>query len=259
MSILAAFALACSTAPASSLQVTFTDLNPSGADFSECFGVEGSYQVGHALHGGYLHAASWTGTSDGFVDLDPAGNDSTAYALSGSKPVGTADNGGAVVWSGIGQSRTRLSSGSYYAVAYGASGTQYVGQVQVPGSSGSRLHAALWRGTSGSYVDLHPLNASQSVAKAVSATQQAGYAYFADPPGSTNYVARAAMWSGSASSFTDLTPSSASQSVIYGMSTTQQVGSAVIAGTNHAVLWSGTADSFVDLHPAGRDLLGAEN
>ena len=108
------------------------------------------------------------------------------------------------------------------------------------------------------YTDLHPGQASESSAYAVSGTQQAGRARLFLP--GLGIYDHATVWSGTAGSLLDLHPAGAVSSQVNGLSGSQQAGFAIVGSypgpfpnTNaqHAALWSGTAASFVDLHPAG--------
>lgn len=147
--------------------------------------------------------------------------------------------------------------------------------------------ASLWSGSSESWVNLSPANATRSWASANSAGQQVGYAVIDGvlhagtwtgsaeswidfhPPGSIeSYIINtdgvhqvgavdyhATLWNGTPGSQVDLSPAGFGASFAYGVDAEQQVGFAiiVIAGQlhYHASLWSGTAASFVDLHPTG--------
>jgi hypothetical protein len=106
-------------------------------------------------------------------------------------------------------------------------------------------HAALWSGTAGSWIDMHPLGAGSSHGWSASGTQQAGVASF-------DGVDHAGLWTGSAPSWVDLHPPMATgDSIAYGTDGGTQAGVASIAGHDHAGIWSGTANSWVDLHPTG--------
>jgi hypothetical protein len=106
--------------------------------------------------------------------------------------------------------------------------------------------AALWEGTSGSYVDLHPAVAMSSSARGASGGVQVGSASVPD--------AQAALWSGSADSFTSLHPAGATLSRAFGVHEGQQVGWAIFDTEPNAVLWTGSAASAVNLHPAGASI-----
>ncbi len=121
--------------------------------------------------------------------------------------------------------------------AYGGSGSQQVGQAAAgPGDS----HAALWRGTAASWVDLHPAGAEFSTAGATNGAQQAGYAV-------VNSVSRASLWTGTAASWVDLHPEVTLGSRVLAMSGAQQAGRVLVNGGFRASLWSGTASSWQDL------------
>jgi len=161
---------------------------------------------------------------------------------------------------------------------------QQVGRATI----GVEVHAALWNGTAGSFVDLHPASAvGTSFAFASNGSKQGGEIFTAtnvhaglwngtaasfvdlNPGGATDSsvralsasqqvgdakiggVTRAAVWTGTAGSFTDLTPAAATGGTLWATTGLQQAGQAIIGGVRHAGLWSGTANSFVDVHPAG--------
>ena len=129
--------------------------------------------------------------------------------------------------------------------AYGVSGGQQVGYVG--------LHAGLWSGTAGSWVDLNPAGFTSSAAQGISGSQQVGYV--AGP--ATGGKIHGSLWSGSVSSWVDLNPTECEYSYGSGASGAQQVGyacGAATGGWEHASLWQGTAASWFDLH----SLLGAD-
>ena len=157
------------------------------------------------------------------------------------------------------------------------------------GACGSR--AALWSGTSASYVDLHPSGFSESYAYDVYGSKQvgggikttSGYEHalmWLNTPGSCVDLhpsgfywsvafgidgnrqvgrgsrtqaleERALLWSGTPASCIDLTPSGFEGAVAYDISGSKQVGFGYDSGFTHALLWSGTSAGYVDLHPSG--------
>jgi hypothetical protein len=132
-------------------------------------------------------------------------------------------------------------SGTVFSSGYGVGDGQQVGYVQV-GPTVGHQRAAVWSGTAGSWINLHPTTMGYSVAFAASGGQQAGGYY---PAG----FSRAALWSGSAATYVDLHPSAAlSQSGVTGVRAGQQVGW-TIQSVTHAALWHGTPGSWVDLNP----------
>jgi hypothetical protein len=131
---------------------------------------------------------------------------------------------------------------------YGIGGGHQVG---VTGRAGV-FHAALWTGSAGSWVDLHPGGIFDlSEALAAGGGQQAGDVHVA---GSQIH---ASLWSGTAASWVDLSPAGSTESEAFGVHAGQQAGYASFppiggVGTEtHAGIWTGTAASWVDLNPIG--------
>lgn len=119
---------------------------------------------------------------------------------------------------------------------------QQAGVVTLAGST--TLHASLWRGSSGSWIDLNPsVSFQNSIAYATDEGQQVG---FACPTG----IKHAGVWSGSADSWIDLHPTGFDYSEAYALHAGQQVGY-VSSGSTRASMWSGSAATWIDLHPAG--------
>lgn len=129
-----------------------------------------------------------------------------------------------------------------YASAFGAGNGQQVGVLRGPDGDS---HAALWSGSSASWVDLHPAGVSESfsAANATSGVRQAGYIGLLEK--------YACIWSGTAASYVSLHPAAGLESEAMDIAGNQQVGWAFIAGTYRAVRWTGTAASLFSLHPSG--------
>ncbi len=202
------------------------DLHPTGFRYSAALDTDGVRQVGQGNGPPtqfQRHALLWSGIANGYVDLHPAGNwtDSTARSIAGDQQVGNIN---------------------FY----------FQGNESSPFSL---VHAALWRGTPSSVVDLHPsINGiSRSYANTTDGSQQVGYGYFATSGNTTPY--RALLWSGTAASAVVLHPSGFTHSFAEGVGAGQQVGYAFNTlqgdGYARALLWRGTAASVVNLHPAG--------
>ncbi len=104
-------------------------------------------------------------------------------------------------------------------------------------------HAAMWRGTRESFIDLHPAGAIRSYCLATDGTLQGGFADFSNGshPG---------VWNGSSQSWKDLTPMGLSGKV-NGMAPGVQVGKVNFVGSERAALWRGTPESFEDFGPPG--------
>ena len=134
-------------------------------------------------------------------------------------------------------------------------GTDGVHQVGVAASNAGDAVAALWSGTSGSFVSLANATYVGARAFAVGGNEQVGVA---GAPGTVqNTLNRAVLWHGSGASMVDLTPyplSSSYDAYALGTDGTHQVGwtqvPAGLGAQRHASLWSGTAASWVDLNPA---------
>ena len=115
-------------------------------------------------------------------------------------------------------------------------GLQQVGTVWT--QSGSP-HAALWSGTSNSFVDLNPSAASASYANGISGSEQVGYAQI----GNNNH---AALWFDNSDSFVDLhavlatnyTDSEATGISSIGNITTIAGYGVTTSGSIHAILWT---------------------
>lgn len=129
--------------------------------------------------------------------------------------------------------------GPFESFAQGVTGNSQVGWVNF-----GDTHAALWTGSSASFVDLHPDVASDSRANAVDGGTQAGYVVINTQP-------HASLWSGTAASWVDLNPPGFNPSVIFAINGGKQVGFITVSNKRNASLWSGSAGSFVNLHPSG--------
>lgn len=171
-----------------------------------------------------------------------------------------------------------------FAGAYGIGDGQVVGYTL---TSVTESHAALWSDSASSWMDLHPVRATSSVAYGVGGGVQVGSANInrfhaclwrgtpaswvdLEPFGAiwseaiagnaevqVGYYSRyltwdhATLWRGTAASFVDLHPATSNRNsyarAVYG---DEQVGSAELNGLSQASLWRGTAESWVNLHPA---------
>jgi hypothetical protein len=226
---------------------SYTDLHPAGALYSRVYGIAGTRQVGYSYPGNVAHAALWTGSSSSYVDLNPNGStESTAFDIAGNTIAGQANVGTlmqACIWDASTLAWTSLqpvgiSSPPTWSVCRSCDAWQQAGSAVRGGQS----HAAVWSGSGGSFVDLHPAAVTSSAAYDVDTGQQVGRT-------TTNFLDRAALWSGSAASWVDLQPAGTTRSTAYGVHLGEQVGYAQIGGVfNHAGLWHGTAASWEDLH-----------
>ena len=114
-------------------------------------------------------------------------------------------------------------------------------------------HAALWRGTAESAVDLHPIqwpSLQGTQANGVGGGQQVGIGVY---PGFGGTEFHAILWSGTSESAVDLHPTQIADlyhSTATGTDGLHQIGfiSNKTNFNNRAVLWSGSAASIIDLH-----------
>jgi hypothetical protein len=173
-----------------------------------------------------------------FTDLSLTGTSGSGlYGIGGSQLVGWADKG-AMRWLADRSVVSLHPFGWDSSTTFDTNGREQVGNVMYKGNP----HAALWRGTRDSFVDLNPPGKKSSNATAISGSQQVGQA-----------DGHAGFWNGTADSFVDLNPSDAIGSYANDTIGSQQVGGIyVTGGYYHAALWSGTAASFQNLHPPGK-------
>ena len=122
-------------------------------------------------------------------------------------------------------------------------------QVGLGHTFAGKQHALLWNGSAGSFIDLHPAGANESVAQDISDGREAGFASF----GANNASIHAMIWSGTPTSFVDLNPAGYKYSFIESISGHTQVGegSVTTIEQRHALLWHDTPQSAIDLNPAG--------
>jgi len=222
-------------------QWTATVLHPSGAYSSSVQSLAPGQQAGTVQLSSLAstgNAALWSGTAGSWSSLGQGF--ATTYGTTGPQQVGQF-NGRASLWSGTVTSRMELFNG--VSIAYGIAGGQQVGFIW----TGSENFAAMWSGTAGSLVNLHPQSAIRSEARATDGTHQWGGAVFVGPNGQ---YGRALRWNGSSASVIDFSPPGAQWAGVLGVGGGQQVGSATFPGTQaHAMIWNGTPESWEDLHP----------
>jgi len=224
----------------------------------------GIFAISNSMTGGFLanFGAYWpTSTADfpGMVPLESSAL-SVIYGLSNGWAVGSATELGTNphtyprLWDLTNSTKTDLTPASEAeARVWGIDGATASDPGFQVGEVSPSLHAALWKGTAGSFVDLHPAMVSgapslASAAWAVSGSQQGGYATTADDD-------HAALWSGKASSFVDLHPlkvTGVKNSYIRAMATGIQVGNILFSDDptdSHAFLWYGAANTTLTCTP----------
>lgn len=220
-------------------------LHPAGYLNSLAEGGDATTQTGRARTlAGDSHAMLWRGTAASFVDLHPANfSSSRCYDGDGNLQVGSGvrvsdGQQRALLWQDTAASVVDLGRG----VAFGVAGNVQVGLFELLDAGILRAHAALWRGTEASRVDLHPSGFVDSRAFAVSGNRQAGYGALAD--GNVH----ALVWEGTSGSAVDLHSTTQGyvvdgapprSSFAYGIDAAGNVVGAVRsqAGTDYAVLW----------------------
>jgi hypothetical protein len=153
----------------------------------------------------------------------------------------------AVCWSGTRDSMVVLTGPdpSWESMGKGVAEGVQVGYV---GGSG-RQRACLWRGTTESYVDLHPPAKEIIGSEALGAAdgQQVGQIW------DDEMMGRAALWSGSPDSYVNLSPAGFMRSRASRCARGLQVGWVCREERGmllRAVLWNGSADDFIDLQDA---------
>jgi len=136
-----------------------------------------------------------------------------------------------------------LDPGVQWSDALGGDAARQAGAVGV----NDQPHAAVWSGTPGSFVDLHPAGFYNSRCSSSRGGVQGGWAHDFN-------VEHAGRWTGTAGSWTDLHPLGYHSSRISGVDGSTSVGAGIVPNTfnAHAGLWNGS--SFTDLNPVGASL-----
>jgi len=212
------------------------------ASFGSFYGVSGSGSVNNGLH-----ATIWDGPGAG-GDLGPGWvNDALGGTFAGWY------GSHAAFWRSS-TNRVDLNPAGYSTSMIDGLAPGVATGWGVPIGK-SAQHALLWRGTTGSFTDLHPASGySFSNALAASATQEVGYAQTTGPNNTVGDV-HAMLWNGSAGSYVDLNPHGFRSSWATGVSRGRQVGIGFSGlpfdSTSRALMWTGSAASVVDLSPPG--------
>ncbi len=180
--------------------------------------------------------------------------------------------------------------GARFSQLYGGRDGIQVGQAILPPVGDTvRSVAAMWRGTSASFVNLAPPSWSNSNALGVFGSRivvwsdpfvgpdrtlvldistpiptETVFGSSGDTVNPTGIFAdrvvgsqnnRASLWSGPSLTWSDLTPLEASAGCVSGAGELHEVGGVMINQVGRAAMWSGTRESWVDLHP--EDTLGS--
>jgi hypothetical protein len=230
--------------------VSFLDVknvSPSGASASQLAGCW--YTPKHDER-----AVVWTRLTEGDtsgVELHPDGwQKSVARACGDGQQVGygymnfVKEPSVALLWHGSRDSMVVLTGPDATRDATAAGVAQGIQAGSVGGSG--RQRACLWRGSSASFVDLHPTDSALvgSEALGIGDGQQVGQVW------GEARTQRAALWSGSADSYVNLAPDGFVRSTAWRCARGFQVGWATekeMGMSAHAILWNGAADDFIDL------------
>ena len=214
------------------------------------------YVNGHWLTCYYRRGAWWN--LDGtFHETSYSGFEyTTMTATDGVSVVGSGSSDDAsgnyytraVIWG----SPTHYSAQSIHPTGYRDSSASAVdGEYQFGTASlpFAVVHAAMWHGSAGSFVDMHPEWAGNSAIVDASDGQQVGVANQWTTP-------RALIWEGTPESAYDITPEGATSSSIIACDRGLQIGSAVFPDepTSRIGIWGSSARSFtslVDVVPDG--------
>jgi hypothetical protein len=229
-------------------QLTFQDIKKIGASSTSMDQIVGLwYTPKHDER-----ALVWTRDGDHMqgVELHPEKwQKSNAMACADGQQLGygyqtfTKDPCRVLLWQGTRESMVILTGPD---PAFDVMGTGVEGGIQVGSYGGSvRKHACLWRGTTDSYLDLHPASDYVgSEALGVGDGQQVGVRWDAELAG------RAALWSGSPGSFVNLAPKGFVRSRASHCARGFQagwVGREDQGMLIRAALWNGSEDDWLDL------------
>ncbi|GIK16152.1 MAG: hypothetical protein BroJett003_11160 [Planctomycetota bacterium] len=229
---------------------TVVYLHPAGYDESLAVAGAGSVSGGHVRRegqGGFVHPVLWETRTGAFANLLPKSmRVGLVNGMSEGVQVGAVfgeefNSQFGIVWYGSAQDFVVMDPPPGYGSTYlsAVSGDVHVGYAGFRETGMS--HAAIWRGTPESFVDLHHPSASWTEAYATDGEFQGGRAKIPRPV----LQMHACLWRGTAESFVDMHPEGAKSSVIRGMAPGVQVGEALFDTRHRAVLWHGTPESVV--------------
>ena len=162
----------------------FTDLLPADADQGSVYAMDATTQVGASNLIGDVNsrAGMWSGTAASWKSLAPVGSvRSWAFATAGGRQGGQVlmpeDYGHAYLWSGTAESGIDLNPvGNISSVVNGMSANYQVGRTLATNEGPYNSRAAIWSGSSNSWVDLHSfLPASSITSEATSVVEYADH------------------------------------------------------------------------------------
>lgn len=230
-------------------QVTFQDIKKIAANSASETQIAGYWSTpkgdyraliwtanGHGVTGTELHPTGWEkSVVNGCGDGQQIGYGYRNYAKESSR---------ALLWTGTRESVIVLTGPD---ADRDAMGNAVCGGVQAGYIGGSgRQHACLWRGSTDSFLDLHPAapEAMGSEVLGMDDAQQVGVVW------NQGGLSGAALWSGSADSYVTLGPAGFTRSRASRCAHGLQIGWIAKEGRGmlmRAVLWNGVADEYLDL------------
>jgi hypothetical protein len=243
---------------------SFVDLSPPGEfDYSQAQAISGGMQAGYAGESHPSDAILWSDNAK-TAQVRSLGFISQYNGLWNGRGVGYFIIGNPDADNEPVQQSAFLDTGSGIVnlhpaghAASGAIAVQGNAQVGVVDS-----HAALWRGTAASFVDLHPasLGFTSSAAFDVDGAREVGAAYTVDVSGTR---AHAVVWQGDVASAVDINPAGFADSAAFATAGGKSVGAgfATLTGSpssvakfvadlprdGHALLWTGDGNNVIDL------------
>lgn len=227
---------------------SWVSLLPSGATGCHIKVITGGRQYGDTLVNNQDQAGYWTGTANSWVSLHPPGTFSSSVQDAQENLVliqGTLAPGGLygpiLHDTSTGTTVSLRPEGASGAIAVRMHNGKQVGTASGH-TAGFKSGAALWSGTSASYVSLHPEGFFSSLLSGIWGNQQVGSVFV------STGVKRAGLWTGTAASWVDLHPAGYKDSQAHDVWNGIQIGTAQKDRIQRAGLWRGTAASWVDLH-----------
>ncbi|MBK7403217.1 MAG: hypothetical protein IPJ41_00950 [Phycisphaerales bacterium] len=222
----------------------YLSLLPQGASKAFVEAAGDGVQTGDAVWSlQEAYPALWRGSAESFVNLEPPGpywkGDAAGHC--GSQTVGlvistiTGQHHAALWLNGDPAQFIDLHPASAdWSEAYATDGVWQGGCVVA--------RAALWKGSAGSFVDMHPAGKTQSVILGMAPGTQVG-----------NFIKgnyHAVLWHDTPESWKDMTPAGATSAQLYATTGTYHVGYANAPGVPaHARLWlSDDPEDNLDLH-----------
>jgi len=190
----------------------------------------------------------WSGSSESFVDLQPAGGlygSSEAKFVCSNQVVGHVTKGAnnhAALWDlSTGKFTDLHPAGATVSGAGASDGVRQGGAAYFPDLGMGR--ALIWNSSPNDYTDLTPFGSRGASVRAMTADTQVGFVKY----GNIDFPA---VWHNSADTYVNIMPPEAYYSQVVATNGTVHVGWARILGVgDHACAWiSDSPDGYIDLH-----------